>query len=105
MALSARLEDLLSKLKRVQLIFEDEPSPELAIPGALRTHFSGTVVTAIVRWTHGGELDLLRRCTDARVQVFPVGLEEMFLELFGNGKCEPLEIFSPSQVGERKEVI
>jgi len=105
MALSARLEDLLSTMKRVQLIFEEDPPPDLVIPGAIRTHRSGTVVSAIVRWAHGGELELLRRCVDARVQVFPLGLEEMFLELFGNGKCEPLEIVSPPQGGERKEVI
>jgi ABC-2 type transport system ATP-binding protein len=103
-SLSGRLEDLLGTMKRVQLIFEEEPSPALAIPGALRIHACGTVVTAIVRWNIGGELELLRRSVDARVQVFPLGLEEIFLELFGNGKSEPLEALDPPQQIQRKEL-
>jgi ABC-type multidrug transport system ATPase subunit len=105
MAFSARLEDLLGTMKRVQLIFEDRPSAALAIPGALRLHACGTVVTAIVRWNHGGELELLQRSIDARVQVFPMGLEEIFLELFGNGKAESWAVFDSPQPSTRNELI
>lgn len=103
--LSERLEDLLGTTRRVQLIFAEEPPDSLAIPGAVRVHRCGTVVTAIVRWRHGGELELVRRDVEARVQVFPVGLEEIFLELFGNGESEPLESFASAQRVEKKEFI
>ena len=85
MALSVRLEDLLNETRRVQVIFEDEEAPtDFAIPGAVKSWGTGAVVSAIVRWPHGGELEALRSSTSARVQVFSTGLEEIFLELFGN---------------------
>lgn len=84
LALSSRLEDLLNHVKRVQVIFEGEEVPaEFAVPGALRTGRSGAVCNAIVRWSSDGELEALRQTANARVQVFPIGLEEIFLELFG----------------------
>jgi ABC-2 type transport system ATP-binding protein len=84
MALSERLEDLLNQTKRVQVIFEDEESPAyFAIPGALRSRRAGPVVNAIVRIVDGSELDALRSSTHVRIQIFPIGLEDIFLELFG----------------------
>jgi len=88
MALSERLEDLLNQTKRVQVIFEDEEPPaHFAIPGSLRSRQAGPVVNAIVRLVNGGELGALRTSANVRVQVFPIGLEEIFLELFGNDAC------------------
>lgn len=85
LGLSARLDDLLDCTKRVQVIFEEDECPvNFAVPGALRTMTSGAVVSSIVRWPNGNELDMLRASTGARVQVFPVGLEEIFLALFGD---------------------
>ena len=85
MALSVRLEDLLNQTRRVQVIFEEEGPPvEFAIPGAVKTWRSGSVVSAVVRWPHGGELEALRASITARIEVFPTGLEEIFLELFGD---------------------
>ena len=86
MALSVRLEDLLNQSRRVQVIFEEEgPPQEFAIPGAVKIRRAGSVVSALVRWPHGGELEALRASVNARVEVFPTGLEEIFLELFGDG--------------------
>jgi ABC-2 type transport system ATP-binding protein len=85
LAMSERLEDLLQRTKRVQVIFQDEQPPEhFAIPGAVRTRRTGSVLNAIVQWTDRGELNVLRDSTNARVQVFPMGLEEIFIELFGH---------------------
>ncbi len=86
MALSLPLEKLQEQFKRVQLIFQGEESPaNLTIPGAVSlVSRSGSVVNAIVRWTHEGELEALRATVDARVQVFPMGLEEIFITLFGD---------------------
>ncbi len=84
LALSAQLENLLNQTKRVQVIFENDELPlQFTIPGALRTHREGIVLNAIVRWTGDSELDVLRASTEARIQIFPVGLEEIFMELFG----------------------
>lgn len=85
MAISARLEDLLNQTRRVQVIFDTgQIAPRLAIPGALRVRRSGVVLDAIVSWTGDHELEALRAATTARVHVFPISLEEIFMELFGN---------------------
>jgi ABC-2 type transport system ATP-binding protein len=85
LALTARLEDLLNETRRVQVIFDAEEAPaHFAIPGALRVQRMGAVLNAIVRWAGDHELESLRASTQARIQVFPVGLEEIFMELFGN---------------------
>jgi len=89
LALSMPLEDLLNQTKRVQIIFEMGESPDqFAVPGALRTRCEGTVLNAVVRWTNGSELETLRASTTARIQVFPMGLEEIFMEFFGNRNAE-----------------
>src|SRR5580765_3653247 len=103
MAISAPLEDLLNRTKRVQVIFQDEDPPvHFAIPGALRTRRAGPVVNAIVQWADRGELNALRDSTSARVQVFPMGLEEIFIELFGHGARNATDLADSS---ERKERI
>jgi ABC-2 type transport system ATP-binding protein len=84
LALSIRLEDFLNQMKRVQVIFDADEAPAgFVIPGALQTSHTGAVFNAIVRWTSGSELEILRASTKARVQVFPIALEEIFVELFG----------------------
>jgi ABC-2 type transport system ATP-binding protein len=85
MALSLPLESLLQQFKRVQVICnDDELAAQVTVPGTIAvTRRTGAVLNAIVRWTHDGELDALRATADIRVQVFPMGLEEIFLELFG----------------------
>ena len=91
MAMSARLEDLLNHTRRVQVIFEDAEAPaNFIIPGAMHSRRAGSVVNAVVRLADGSELDALRGSANARIQVFPISLEEIFMELFGrnarNGK-------------------
>src|SRR5262249_42709648 len=86
MALSLPLETLLQQFKRVQVVFAtDEPPADFAMPGQLSQTRSGPVFKAVVRWPNGCELDALRASVDARIQVFPIGLEEIFIEFFGNG--------------------
>jgi len=103
MALSERLEDLLNRTKRVQVIFDDaEPPAHFAVPGAVQTHQAGPVVNAIVQWADRGELNALRDSTGARVQVFPMGLEEIFIELFGRGARNGTD---PARSREAKEQL
>jgi len=85
---SGRLEDFQSKTKRVQVIFDNVSRPGFTmpvIPGTIRSHVEGPVLTAVVRLESESQLDEARRIPGVRVNVFPVGLEEMFIELFGPG--------------------
>ncbi len=76
------LTELLETTKRVQVVFDEAGPPfGLMIPGALRSHTAGPVVTAIVRLAHEAQLDLVRQFPGARVNVFPMNLEEIFIEL------------------------
>lgn len=96
MALSLPVETLLQQFQRVQVVFPtDEPPAGFAVPGQFSATRSGPVFNAIVRWRTGCELEALRASVDARFQVFPMGLEEIFIELFGSGAaaeapCEAL---------------
>ncbi len=81
---AARLEDLQNRTKRVQVIFDaPAPPPDFTIRGALRSETAGPVITAIVRLEREEDLEALRRTPDARVNVFPLGLEDIFISLFG----------------------
>ena len=84
---SARLDDLQSRTKRVQVIIDDErPGFVLPpIPGTIRSKVEGPVLTAVVRLESEAQLDEVRRIPGVRVNVFPVGLEEIFIDLFGPG--------------------
>ena len=84
MVASQRLDELQSQTKRVQVVFDGTaPPPDFSIPGALRSEASGPVVTAVVRLASEAQLDPVRRLPGVRVNVFPLGLEDIFFELFG----------------------
>jgi len=81
---SARLDELQTSAKRVQVIFEGAaPPPGFRLPGAVRVTTDGPVVTAVVRLGSDAEFDAVRRIPGARVNVFPLGLEDLYIELFG----------------------
>ena len=86
MALSLPLDALLEQFRRVQVVFPTDEAPEdFVVPGQLSQTRSGPVVKAVVRWRNGQELETLHASVDARVQVFPLGLEELFVEFFARG--------------------
>lgn len=97
MALALPVE-ALQQFQRVQVVFPtDEPPTDFAVPGQFSRTQSGPVFNAVVRWPNGCELEALRASVDARVQVFPMGLEEIFIELTGTAaaveaRSEPLEL-------------
>jgi len=85
----ARLEDLQSRTKRVQVIFEGaQPPADFVVPGAIRSTADGPVVMAVVRLSSDTQLDAVRRMAGVRVNVFPLGLEDIFINLFGPGSRE-----------------
>jgi ABC-2 type transport system ATP-binding protein len=81
---ASRLDAIQGETKRVQVIFEGAaPPPGFRVPGAIRSEAEGPVVTAVVRLANDAQLDEVRRIPGARVNVFPLNLEEIFIELFG----------------------
>ncbi len=61
------------------------------IPGALRTQTLGPVVTAIARVADEEQLSHIRNIPGARIQVYPLTLEEVFVALFReNAPDQPL---------------
>ena len=80
----AKLDDLQNRTKRVQVVFNSDAIPDgFEIPGAIRTKVEGPVVTSVVRMVSETQLDELHKRPDLRVNVFPLGLEEIFIDLFG----------------------
>jgi ABC-2 type transport system ATP-binding protein len=102
-AMSARLEDLLNHTRRVQVIFEGaDPPANFTIPGAVHSRQAGSVLNAVVRLTDGRELDGLRGSANVRVQVFPIGLEDLFIELFGRDPQPGDEMMNDWEIKEER---
>ncbi|MCW5559577.1 MAG: ABC transporter ATP-binding protein [Verrucomicrobiae bacterium] len=77
------VEDWQRTMRRVQVVFSgDAPPREFAIPGALRSTTLGPVVTALARVTDEAQLGGIRNLPGARVYVFPLTLEELFVDWF-----------------------
>lgn len=84
MVKSARLDQFQQTTRRVQVIFpEAAPPADFRVPGAVRSQTTGPVVTAVVQGVEDDQLDPIRRLPGVRVQIFPLGLEEILIELLG----------------------
>ncbi|MFM8360751.1 MAG: hypothetical protein ACKOET_19550, partial [Verrucomicrobiota bacterium] len=71
-------------MRRVQVVFPGEEVPAgFEIPGTVRARRLGPVLTAVVRVVDDGQLAPARHFSGARVHVFPLSLEELFVEWFG----------------------
>ncbi|MBI4230999.1 MAG: ABC transporter ATP-binding protein [Planctomycetes bacterium] len=76
---------LKESVRRLRLVFLGEPPEDLAIPGAVRLRRAGREVLVTVDGYAPGMEDALARSTGAQVQAQAVGLEEMFIDLVGDG--------------------
>jgi ABC-2 type transport system ATP-binding protein len=86
---SERLDELQTQVRRIQVIFPGDSIPDhFSIPGSLRCERAGPVLTAITRVADSESLEALRKKSGVRVQVFPMRLEEIFIELLGRGNRE-----------------
>jgi len=82
MEVTGRLEDLQTGMRRVQIIFNGQSVPDgFRVPGALRSHAEGPVLTAVVRIDSASQLEVLRATPGTRVADFPLGLQDFFIEL------------------------
>ena len=88
------LDELHGSFRRVQVIFPGEvPPPHFTIPGAAKCNISGPVVTGVTEFFDAEHIEALKRWPGVRVQVFPLSLEEIFIEL---SKCAEEATASPS---------
>lgn len=85
------VEDWQRTMRRVQVVFPSEAPPaDFAIPGAIRSRTMGPVVTALTRVDDEAQLAGVRLLPGARVQVFPLTLEELFVDWFGGPSGSPV---------------
>lgn len=82
MLAAGRLDDLQSGMRRVQVIFDGTAVPDdFHIPGSVRSRTEGPVLTAVARITNPAQLDEIRAHPGVRVSEFPLGLQDLFIEL------------------------
>ncbi len=98
MLLSGEVDELKTRMRRLQLIFEgDHPPPGFRLPGAIRLEIDGPVVSAIVRAEDESEFAGLEDRYGARLHMFPLGLEEIFIEMASatrDGRVQEEEVVS-----------
>jgi ABC-2 type transport system ATP-binding protein len=80
--LEAGLDELQAECRRVQVVFESGQVPtDFAPPGVLRGHSKDGVWSGVLR-APAEVLAALQGTPAADVQLFPLGLEDLFVELF-----------------------
>lgn len=85
MEASGPVEDLQHTMQRVQIIFGGDRVPDdFELAGALRTEVAGPVLTGVVKLLSDSQLDYIDLQFDARVQTFPLGLEDILVEILGD---------------------
>lgn len=80
------VEDWQRTMRRIQIVFSQEQPPrDFFIPGAIRSRTLGPVVSALARIEDDSQLDALRTIDGARLYIFPLTLEELFVDWFQGG--------------------
>lgn len=101
---SGSMDDWQRTMRRVQVVFGGTSVPEGAeVPGTLRSERLGPVLTAIARVADDSLLDGLRSIPGARVNVFPLSLEELFVEWFG--PASPVGAAGPEDLGRSGDPV
>jgi ABC-2 type transport system ATP-binding protein len=92
MVTSSSLEDLQTSTRRIQIIFEGNQVPEnFKLAGAVKVETSGPVYTAVVQTAGDLQAEVLSMRYTARVNVFPLGLEDIFISIFGPDSKQELQ--------------
>ena len=94
---SLRLDEWLQCTKRVQVVFDGSSVPPgFTIPGTKHARSEGPVFTAVVELTSEDQLKQAHSIRGARVNVFALSLEDIFIDLFdrppGAGLEQPEEL-------------
>lgn len=86
---SSSVDDLKADHKRVQIIFPGNAPPlDFSLPHALQYEADGPVVKAVV---HRADFAAVERCQQipgVRIQEFPIGLEDLVIDLMTNDRDE-----------------
>ena len=83
LVLSHEVEELQQTMRKVQIIYPNEENGAgLRLPGLIRQEQVGSVVTAVCRLANDHQLDFLREEPGVRVEIFPMGIEDIFVEVF-----------------------
>ena len=78
LVLSHEVEELQLTMRKVQIIYPNEEAPVgLRLPGLIRQEIVGSVVMA-----NDQQLDFIRQEAGVRLEVFPMGIEDIFVEVF-----------------------
>ena len=82
LVMNRSLDEVHGCFRRVQVIFPGETAPpQFTIPGAANCQVSGPVVTGVTEFFDAEHIEALKRWPGVRVQLFPLSLEEIFIEL------------------------
>lgn len=91
--LDQKLETLQSQFKRIQIIFEGSAvPPSFQLPGAMHARVDGPVYSAVVRIPENLDLQTMYKIPQARVLEFPIGLEDVVIEMIGQEPVEEREV-------------
>ena len=92
LVLSHEVEELQQTMRKVQIIYpNDGDARSLRLPGLIRQESVGSVLTAICRLANDQQLDFLRHEPGVRVEVFPMGIEDIFVEVFESAESTLLQ--------------
>ena len=93
-------------MRRVQVVFPGALVPEsVEVPGALRSQRLGPVLTAIARVADDSQLDGLRAAAGVRVNVYPLTLEELFVEWFEPPPLVGARTSNPENLGRSGDPV
>ena len=103
---SGAVDDWQRTMRRIQVVYPGNSlPPDAEVPGAIRSQRLGPVLTAIARIADDAQLDPLRNAPGVRVNVFPLTLEELFIEWMeprgSDGESQPTEDRMNSQIWDR----
>jgi ABC-2 type transport system ATP-binding protein len=79
------LDDLKEQARRVRLVFQDAAPERITIPGAVAIRRSGRELLATVVGYDAAAIARLAASWDAQAEAHPVPLEELFIDLVGEG--------------------
>ena len=82
--LDESLQKIQSTVQRVQIIFENTCPSDFTIPNALQINIDGSVCNAIVHFKEESDIAEIQKMPNCRVQCFPLGLEDLFIEFVTN---------------------
>ena len=81
----SELDDLKSRFRRLQVVFENGAPPAgWRLPGVIRQRAEGAVVTGLVEIENPAAIENLRRTPGLRVTEVPINLEDLTIELLGS---------------------